>query len=116
VNANLLTLAQQALGGDFSKLVGQFLGESQGATQSALTSLLPAVLGSIAQKGATPQGASGLMSLINGANLDVSSLGNLAGLFGGGSGMNALLKAGTSSLVPALFGAKSGAVVRAARS
>jgi len=114
MNANLLSLAQSALGGDFSKLAGQFLGESQGATESALSSLLPAVLGSIAQKGATPQGASGLMSLINGANLDTSSLGNLAGLFGGGgSGMNALLKMGTSSLVPALLGDKSGALVNA---
>lgn len=114
MNANLLTLVQDALGGDFSKLAGQFLGESQGATQSALGSLLPAVLGGIAQKGATPQGASGLMSLINGANLDVSSLGNIAGLFGGGgSGVNALLKAGTSSLVPGLFGDKAGALVNA---
>ena len=114
MNANLLTLAQDALGGDFSKLAGQFLGESQGATQSALSSLLPAVLGGIAQKGATPQGATGLMSLINGANLDVSSLSNIAGLFGGGgSGVNALLKAGTSSLVPGLFGNKAGALVNA---
>jgi outer membrane protein OmpA-like peptidoglycan-associated protein len=114
MNANLLSLVQSALGGDFSKLAGQFLGESQGATQSALSSLLPAVLGSIAQKGATPQGASGLMSLISGANLDTSSLGNLAGLFGGGSsGMNALLKMGTSSLVPALLGDKGSAVVNA---
>jgi hypothetical protein len=114
MNANLLTLAQEALGGDFSKLAGQFLGESQGATQSALSSLLPAVIGGIAQKGATPQGASGLMSLLNGANLDVASLGNIAGLFGaGGSGVNALLKAGTSSLVPGLFGDKAGALVSA---
>jgi hypothetical protein len=75
---------------------------------------VPAVLGSVAQKGATAQGASGLMSLINGANLDVSSLGNIAGLFGGGgAGANALLKAGTSSLVPALFGDKGGALVNA---
>ena len=112
--ANLLALAQQALGGDFAKLAGEFMGESQGSTQSALTSLLPAVLGGVAQKGATPDGAAGLLSLINGANLDVNSLGNLAGLFGGGgSGVNALLKAGTSSLVPALFGDKSGALVNA---
>jgi outer membrane protein OmpA-like peptidoglycan-associated protein len=114
MSANLLTLAQQALGGDFAKLAGQFLGESQSSTQSALTSLLPAVLGGIAQKGATPSGAAGLLSLINGANLDVNSLGNLAGLFdGSGSGINSLLKAGTSSLVPALFGDKSGALVNA---
>ena len=115
MNANLLSLAQDTLGGDFSKLAGQFLGESQDASQSALSSLLPAVLGAIAQKGATPQGASGLMSLINGASLDIASLGNIAGLFGGGgsSGVNALLKAGTSSLVPGLFGDKAGALVNA---
>ena len=114
MNANLLTLAQEAMGGDFSKLAGQFLGETPGATQSAMTSLLPAVLGSIAQKGATPGGASSLLSMISGANLDVSSLGNIAGLFGGGgAGINSLLKAGTSSLVPALFGDKSGALVNA---
>jgi hypothetical protein len=114
MNADLLSLAKDALGGDFSKLAGQFLGESQGATQSALSSLLPAVLGSIAQKGATPPGATGLMSLINGANLDVGALGNIAGLFAGdGSRMNALLKAGTSSLVPGLFGDKAGALVNA---
>ena len=114
MNANLLSLAQQALGSDFTKLAGQFLGESPGSTQTALSALLPAVIGGIAQKGATPQGASGLMSLINGANLDVSSLSNIAGLFGsGGSGVNALLKAGTGSLVPGLFGDKGGAIVNA---
>ena len=114
MSANLLALAQEAMGGDFSKLAGQFLGESTGATQSAVTSLLPAVLASIAKKGATPEGASGLMSLINGANLDVNSLGNIGGLFGGsGAGISGLLKAGTSSLVPGLLGDKSGALVNA---
>jgi hypothetical protein len=37
MNANLLALVQQALGGDFSKLAGQFLGESPGSTQTALS-------------------------------------------------------------------------------
>jgi OmpA-OmpF porin, OOP family len=114
MSANLLALAQDALGNDFSKYAGSFLGESPGTTQSALSSLLPAVVGGIAQKGATPEGASSLMSLINGANLDVNALGNVAGLFGsGGAGMNELLKQGTSRLVPTLFGDKSGALVNA---
>jgi OmpA-OmpF porin, OOP family len=113
MNANLLSLAQTALGDDFSKLAAQFLGESPGATQSAVSSLLPAVLGTIAHKGATSQGASGLMSLIGGANLDTSSLGNVAGLFGNGAGMSSLLKSGTNTLVPSLFGDKGGAVVNA---
>jgi outer membrane protein OmpA-like peptidoglycan-associated protein len=113
MNDNLLALAQQALGGDFSKTASQFLGESQGSTQSALGLLLPVVLGGIAQKGATPQGATSLMSLINGANVDPGLLGNIEGLFGGGgAGANALTKAG-GGLVSSLFGEKGGALANA---
>src|SRR5262249_17766426 len=101
-------------GGDFSKLAAQFLGESPTATQGALSSLLPAVIGSIAQKGATTEGASSLMSLLNGANLDTGALANIGNLFSsGGWGVSDLMKAGTSSLVPAIFGDKSGALVNA---
>lgn len=112
MSANLLQLAQQALGGDFARQAGQFLGESESTTMSAMAGLLPAVLGGIAQKGATPDGASSLLSLIDGAKLDPSVLGNVAGLFGGGgTGANALMKAGTASLVPALFGDKASGLV-----
>jgi outer membrane protein OmpA-like peptidoglycan-associated protein len=111
---NLLSLAQTALGGDFSKLAGQFLGESGASTQSALTSLLPAVLGGIAQKGATSEGAASLLSLVNGSNLDTTILDNVAGLFGTGNNtMSSLMKLGTSTLVPALFGDKAGGLVNA---
>ena len=122
MNANLLTHTQRALGDDFSKLAAQFLGESPGATQSALNALLPTVLGGIAHKAAKPQGATGLLSLLSEARLDNSSLGNIAGIFGGtgsgsgrssGSGVNALLKAGTNSLVPGVFGDKAGSLVNA---
>jgi outer membrane protein OmpA-like peptidoglycan-associated protein len=102
------------LGGDFSKLASQFLGESPAATQGALSSLLPAVIGSIAQKGATAEGASSLMSLLSSVNLDTSALGNIGNLFsGGGAGASDLMKTGASRLVPAIFGDKSGALVNA---
>ena len=114
MNANLLALAREAMGGDFSKLAAQFVGESPAATESALGKLLPAVIGGVAQKGATPEGASSLLSLINSSNLDTNMLGNLAGMFGsGGAGVNSLMKLGTSSLVPALFGDKAGGLVSA---
>ncbi len=113
MDVNLLSLAQQALGGDLSKLAGQFLGESPGATQSAISALLPAVLGVVANKGATTQGASGLMSLIDGAKLDPSMLGNLGALFGGGgTGVNKLLEVG-GGLVASLFGDKTSALTNA---
>jgi len=114
MTTNLLSLAQEAMGADFSRLAGQYLGESQGATQSALGALLPAVLGTIVQKGATTESASGLMSLINSANLDTSTLTNVGTLFGGGgTAASDVLKAGSSRLVPALFGDKSGALANA---
>jgi outer membrane protein OmpA-like peptidoglycan-associated protein len=114
MSANLLSLVQTALGGEFARLTGQYLGESVPSTRSALSGLLPVVLGGVAQKGATPEGASGLLSLINGANLDTSILDNVAGLFGTGNhALSSMMKLGTSTLVPALFGDKAGGLVSA---
>jgi outer membrane protein OmpA-like peptidoglycan-associated protein len=114
MSVNLLSLAQQALGGDFSKMAGQFLGESETSTQSAMSSLLPAILGTVAQQGATPHGAASLLSAINNPQIDTGILGNVASLFGGGgSGMQTLMKLGSSTLVPALFGDKAGGLVNA---
>jgi outer membrane protein OmpA-like peptidoglycan-associated protein len=114
MSANLLSLVQTALGGEFARLTGQYLGESVPSTRSALSSLLPVVLGGVAQKGATPEGASGLLSLINGSNLDTSILDNVAGLFGtGNNALSSMMKLGTSTLVPALFGDKAGGLVNA---
>jgi len=112
MSTNLLSLAQQALGTDFSKLAGQFLGESQASTQSAMSSLLPAVMGMVAQKGSTQQGASALLQQLQSPAIDTNLLGNVAGLLGGGgSQMQSLLKLGTDTLVPALLGDKAGGLV-----
>jgi outer membrane protein OmpA-like peptidoglycan-associated protein len=109
---DLLSAAKSALGGDFARQAAQLVGESPTTTQSALSSLLPAVIGVVAQKGATSEGASSLMSLINGANIDSSLLSNVGSLFAGGGGAaNDLLKTSTTRLVPALLGDKAGALV-----
>jgi hypothetical protein len=114
METNLLALVQGAMGSDFAKQAGQFLGESPGATQSAISSLLPAVLGAVAQKGATAEGASGLMSLINNSGVGGGMLDNVAGMLGGGgAGVSDLLRMGSSQLVPSLFGDKAGSLVNA---
>ena len=53
MNANLLAMAQDALGANFSKIGGQFLGESAAFTQAALSALLPAAIGALACLGFT---------------------------------------------------------------
>lgn len=111
---NLLALAQNALGSDFANLSGQFLGESTASTQSALSSLLPVVLGGIAQKAQTGSGLTQLMGLLNGPELDTAALDNVGGLFdSGGSGIGSLIQLGTSTLLPALFGDKAGGLATA---
>lgn len=109
MDVNLLDLLKQALGGNFGRLVSQFLGEPEGATQSTLDALLPAVLGGVVRKGAT-EGAPSLFSLLTGPNVDASLLDNVAGLFSGdGAGADSLVSKGVG-LVKSLFGDKSDAL------
>jgi len=108
MSVNLLDLVKQSAGGDLAGMAAKFLGESEGATSSALSALLPAVLGGMAQKASTQDGAKSLLSLVTGPNVDTGILGNLASLFGdGGSKATALMSVG-STLMSSLFGDKVG--------
>jgi Bacterial protein of unknown function (DUF937) len=114
MNANLLSLSLDTLGCDFRRQLGTFLRESQNATRSALDLLLPVVIGRLAQKGATLEGGAELASLVDAAQLDVTLLESIEGLFASPvSNVNRLLKVGTSRLVPWLFGDASASLVNA---
>lgn len=103
MSVNLLDMLTSSVG---SPLVGQaskFLGESESGTRSAVGALLPALLGGMSQKAATPSGAADLFKLVTGPNIDTGLLGNLAGMLTGGSNTSSLLSLG-SSLASSLFG------------
>lgn len=70
MSANLSDLFTSALGGDFSGMASKFLGESSTSTQLAMGALVPALLGTIAQKGSTTEGANSLLNLINSPNVN----------------------------------------------
>ena len=107
---NLLSLLKAALPNDFASLLSQYLGEPEAPTQTSLTALLPALLGAISQKGATPGGASSLLNLLNRPEVNPSLIDNVAGLFsGGGTGANDLVSLGTN-LVNQLLGNKGTAL------
>jgi outer membrane protein OmpA-like peptidoglycan-associated protein len=101
---NLLEMLGKILGGDFAALASQFLGESQSNTKSAITSMLPALLGSIVQKGSTPGGASALMNTLNSPQVDASLTDKIGNLLGSGGG-NQLVNAG-SGLLSSLLGSR----------
>jgi hypothetical protein len=93
-------------GGPSQSMVGavsKMLGESESGVQSAVSSLMPAMLGSMMQKSSTTQGASDLFKMVTGANVDPGMLSNVAGMLGGGASTDKLLSTGTS-LVSGLFG------------
>jgi OmpA-OmpF porin, OOP family len=113
MSVNLLELATSAMGGNFSSLAGGLLGESEGATKSAVTAALPALLGGLVSKGSTLDGASGLLSMLNGPNVNGGLLSNLGSLFSnGGAQANGLMGVG-SGLLGSLFGDKVGGLANA---
>ena len=101
---NLLEMLRKLLGGDFAALASQFLGESQSNTKSAITSIMPALLGSIVQKGSTSDGASALINTLNSPQVDANLPGKIGQLLGGGGG-NQLVNAG-SGLLSSLLGSR----------
>ncbi|MFZ2089486.1 MAG: OmpA family protein [Desulfobaccales bacterium] len=113
MDVNLLELLKQVLGSDFGRLVSQYLGEPEKPTQTSLDALLPALLGTVSQKGGTVEGASSLLSMLQGLGVDTSVLNNIPGLFSGdAAGANSLVNTGLS-LVNSLFGDKTNSLTEA---
>ena len=107
---NLLETFTDALGSQLVNQASKYLGESESGTKSAVNMLLPALLGGLAKQGSTTEGAAGLLKTLSGSNVDSGLLGNLAGLFSGGSRTDSLVSLGTS-LARGLFGDKVGSLV-----
>jgi outer membrane protein OmpA-like peptidoglycan-associated protein len=108
---NLLEILEKIFGGNFAALASRFLGEPESNTKSAITSMLPALLGSIVQKGSTPGGASALMNTLNSSQVDANLLGKISELFATGGG-NQLVNAG-SGILSSLLGSKANSLTGA---
>jgi outer membrane protein OmpA-like peptidoglycan-associated protein len=107
--ANLLDMIKQSLPSDFSDMAGKLIGESPGATQAGVAAALPAILGGIAQKGATTDGAQSVLSLLNNPAVSSGALGNLPNLLPGGPQTTSLMNSG-GGLLTSLMGNKVGAL------
>ena len=109
MSINLLDLVKDQITSSLATQASSFLGESESSVTSAMSGMLPTILGSLVQKTATPTGAQNMMDLIDG--LDLNSLGNIAGIFSEGpSSVNNLLSIG-GNISKVLFGDKETNVV-----
>ncbi len=107
---NLLSLLQDQLGDTLVDQASSFLGESKSNTTSAMSAILPSLMGSLISKGSSESGASGLLNMITSGGHDGSMLSNLSGLFSGGSSTDGLLSSG-GSILSGLMGNNMGSIV-----
>lgn len=113
MSINILELLNSGIGKQLIGEAGKMLGESDSGIQSAVGSMMPALLGGMMSKAATPQGAGDLFKMVQGLNLDTGSLGNIAGLINGAGGAGALQSVGTQLLSGLLGGDKANGLASA---
>ena len=113
MSINILELLNSGIGKQLIGEAGKMLGESDSGIQSAVGSMVPALLGGMMSKAATPQGAGDLFKMVQGLNIDTGSLGNIAGLIGGAGGASALQSVGTTLLSGLLGGDKANGLASA---
>lgn len=108
MSINLLDLVKDQVSGQLATQASAFLGESESSISQALGGVMPALLGGAINKASTDSGAQGMLDMIG--KLDVTSLGNMAGIFGGGSGsINGLLNSG-NGILESLLGSKTAGI------
>ena len=62
---NLLDMVQSQLGGAAMSQIGKLIGTDESKASSAMSSILPTILGSVVQKGSNASGAAGIMNMLN---------------------------------------------------
>jgi outer membrane protein OmpA-like peptidoglycan-associated protein len=107
---DILKMVTDVAGKALTNQASGFLGESQSNTQSAITAILPSLLGGLIGKSQQSGGAGAIMDLLNNNNMDGGMLDNLSGMFSGGESTNALTGLG-GSLLTAVLGDKVGGLV-----
>jgi outer membrane protein OmpA-like peptidoglycan-associated protein len=95
---NLLDLVQGQLGGAAMSQIGKFLGEDSSKASAGMAAALPAILGSVMQKGSTESGAKGIMDLLSSGGHDGSMFDNLGSMLGGGNSTNNMMNTGGTLL------------------
>ena len=104
---NLVDLVTSQLTGDVLGKLGGLVGANETQTKSATAAAVPALLSAFSQLSSTNSGANQLASSLGG--LDLKTLGNLAGLLGGGQASS--LGSMGGSLLSSLLGNNLGGIV-----
>lgn len=95
--------------GDIVGQIGQFLGEGGPAVQKAVPAALAALVGGVASRGATADGASRILDLVRSGGFGEQTLAGMAASLAGGEATTGLLEKGTA-LVGSILGDRAGGI------
>lgn len=98
MSVNLLNLFNDTISSELSAKAGKFLGESTANTDTALITILPAILGGLVHKGSSPDGATSLLEFMDRESIDGSLLEKSGEFLDGGKNTHKLLDTGESFL------------------
>ncbi len=110
MSVNLLEMLKSSVAPEITKQAAHYLGETPSAVQTTVDAIFPTLIGGLMQKGASNDGATTLLNLINtGPTIDAGMISNLSGLFSGGERTGTLLGIG-GTLLRTVFGDKAGGI------
>lgn len=103
---NLIDLLKDQIGSAVVNKAAEYFGESSSNTQSALGSIMPAVLGGVINQASTTNGVKGLMDIFSKGSEHTDLLGNLGNILGQTGGFDKILNMG-GPIIKMLFGNKT---------
>lgn len=109
MSTNLLSELTNQFGGETLTKIAGALGENSSSVRGALGGVLPALLGGIANKASTSEGASELLDVMKNGGFDRGAS-SVASAVAGPDGVKGLISAG-APLLSTIFGTKSNALV-----
>jgi outer membrane protein OmpA-like peptidoglycan-associated protein len=107
---NLLELVKGYLTPDIIQKAASFVGESESATQKAMTGIVPTLIGAMANQASTTGGAEKISRMLDTGKYDGSLLNNLGSLFSGGETTQKAITGG-KDVLSSLFGNKTEGLV-----
>ena len=103
MSRNILALLKSEFSDEIVGQLGKFVSEDSSKTKAALGSIFPAVVGGLASKASTLQGASEILNMITKGGFGSDTLKGLSHAFAGGDATKNLLNIGTN-LLGGIFG------------
>ena len=110
MSLNLLDLLKTQIGSSIADQASSFLGENKESVNTAMSGILPTLMGSLIKKGSNESGAAGIMDMITQGGFNDNMLSNMTNMFSGSDQSANLMNSG-GNIINSLMGNQSSGIV-----